>query len=143
MKVACVEDKNVVIKEKENINLADFGGIGAIVKVKGCGLCGSDIVKLRDNLAKNGTVLGHEIVAQIVEINSKTDFKTGDPATVHLPHFALHTKKEHLQVGFDDASALEDLTFEYVGGDDESFYIKASYMLDFKMVNPYEFKAAL
>lgn len=73
----------------------------------------------------------------------KTDFKTGTPATVHLPHFALHTKKEHLQVGFDDASALEDLTFEYVGGDDESFYIKASYMLDFKMVNPYEFKAAL
>lgn len=89
MKVACVEDKNVVIKEKENINLADFGGTGAIVKVKGCGLCGSDIVKLRDNLAKNGTVLGHEIVAQIVEINSKTDFKTGDNivSSHHIPCF--------------------------------------------------------
>jgi L-iditol 2-dehydrogenase len=89
MRIACVEDGIVIIKETEKIKLEDFGGVGAIVKVKGCGLCGSDIVKLRDNLAKNGTVLGHEIVAEIVEINSKTDFKIGDDivSSHHIPCF--------------------------------------------------------
>lgn len=73
----------------------------------------------------------------------KTDFVTGAPAHIHLPHFALFTKKHHLQVGVDDAASLEDITLEYIGGDDESFYIKANYMVDFKMTNPYAFRAAI
>ncbi len=71
----------------------------------------------------------------------KTDFNTG--SGIYMPHFALFTKKEFLQVGVDDAAALENLTLEYIGGDDEHFYIKGNYMLDFKMVNPYELKAAI
>ncbi|GLB53053.1 hypothetical protein NBRC110019_20930 [Neptunitalea chrysea] len=70
------------------------------------------------------------------------DFTIGDPATIHLPHFALFTRKEFLQVGIDDAAALENLTFEYIGGSEETFWIKGNYMLDFKMVNPYALKAA-
>lgn len=68
-----------------------------------------------------------------------------DPAanTIHLPHFALFSRKEYLQVGIDETASLENLTFEYVGGADEKFWIKANYMLDFKMVNPYAMKAAL
>lgn len=78
----------------------------------------------------------------------KVDFVTETaPAsglfTTHLPHFGLFTRKEFLQVGVDDASALENLTLEYIGGSDESFYIKGNYMVDFKMVNPFEFKAAI
>ncbi|MFC5046299.1 hypothetical protein ACFSTE_13315 [Aquimarina hainanensis] len=69
------------------------------------------------------------------------DFKVEN--TVHLPHFALFTKKEHLQLGVDDASALENLHLEYIGGEDEHFYIKGNYMIDFKMTNPFEFRAAL
>jgi len=40
-------------------------------------------------LAKDGTVLGHEIVGEIVEINSKTDFKVGDKiiSAHHIPCF--------------------------------------------------------
>lgn len=76
----------------------------------------------------------------------KTDFTVsdgnGDTVTL-LPSFALFTRKEHLQVGVDDVNALSDLRLEYVGGSDEHFYIKANYMMDFKMVNPYEFKCAL
>ncbi|MEE4246324.1 MAG: hypothetical protein V2I33_13025 [Kangiellaceae bacterium] len=71
------------------------------------------------------------------------DFVTGDPAKIHLPHFALFTRKEWLQVGVDDTAALEDLTLEYIGGKEETFWIKGNYMLDFKMVNPYGLKAAL
>ncbi|WP_310381838.1 hypothetical protein [Flavobacterium sp.] len=73
----------------------------------------------------------------------KTDFTTGAPATIHLPHVALFTKKEYLQIGIDDTASLQDLTLEYIGGSEEKFWIKANYMVDFKMTNPYALKAAL
>lgn len=61
----------------------------------------------------------------------------------HLPHFLCYTDKSNLQVGVDSLSALSDLTLEYIGGDDESFYMKGNYMLDFKIPNPYNLKAAI
>ncbi|WP_445454106.1 hypothetical protein [Flavobacterium sp. 25HG05S-40] len=75
----------------------------------------------------------------------KADFVTGagDDATIHLPHFALLTRKEYLQVGVDDAASLQNIVMEYIGGKEETFWIKANYLLDFKMVNPYAMKAAL
>ena len=62
---------------------------GAIVKVDGCGLCGSDIVKYKEQSVKDGTVLGHEIVGEIAEINSDTNFKVGDKivSSHHIPCF--------------------------------------------------------
>ena len=85
MKIAVIEQEKVVLKDTADIRLD--GREGAIVKVLGCGLCGSDIVKLREHISKDGTVLGHEIVAQIIEINSKTNFKTGDKIITshHIP----------------------------------------------------------
>lgn len=85
MKAAEVENGSLVVKERDSEKLD--GRKGAIVKVLGCGLCGSDIVKLKQNLAKNGTVLGHEIVASIVDIDSDTDFKKGDVIVTshHIP----------------------------------------------------------
>ena len=85
MRAAEVENDVIVIKEQENEQLN--GRKGAVVKVLGCGLCGSDIVKLREHLAKCGTVLGHEIVASIVDIDSDTNFKTGDTIVTshHIP----------------------------------------------------------
>lgn len=85
MKVAEIENDVIVIKERESEKLD--GRKGAIVKVLGCGLCGSDIVKLKQNLVKNGTVLGHEIVATIIDINSETEFKPGDVIVTshHIP----------------------------------------------------------
>ena len=58
-------------------------------------------------------------------------------------NFAIHTEQNNLQVGVDSEASLTDLTFEYVGGNDEGFYIKANYMVDFKIPNPYELKAAI
>lgn len=85
MKIAVIENEDIIVKNVEDIELQ--GRNGAIVKVLGCGLCGSDIVKFREKISPNGTVLGHEIVAQIVEINSKTDFKVGDKIVTshHIP----------------------------------------------------------
>ena len=67
MKTAVINDDKIIIRQADDIKLD--GRKGAIVKVLGCGLCGSDIVKFVHKIAKNGTVLGHEIVAQIVDIN--------------------------------------------------------------------------
>lgn len=85
MKTAIICDDKIVIKCVNDIKLE--GRQGAIVKVLGCGLCGSDIVKFVHKISKNGTVLGHEIVAQIVEINSETNFKVGDKIVTshHIP----------------------------------------------------------
>ena len=85
MKVAEIENEIVILKDRED-EILD-GRKGAIVKVLGCGLCGSDIVKLKHKLVKSGTVLGHEIVAKIVEIDSETNFKKDDIIVTshHIP----------------------------------------------------------
>ena len=85
MKIAVIEKEHIVVKNTDKITLD--GRKGAIVKVLGCGLCGSDIVKFREHISKDGTVLGHEIVAEIVEINSDTKFKTGEKIVTshHIP----------------------------------------------------------
>ena len=84
MKTAQIQDDKIVIKEVKDIKLEEKG---AIVKPFGCGLCGSDIVKFREKISPNGTVLGHEIVGEIVEINSDTKFKIGDRIVTshHIP----------------------------------------------------------
>ena len=85
MKVAQIENNNLVIKQKEDETLE--GRKGALLKVLGCGLCGSDIVKLTQHLSKDGTVLGHEIVGEIVNINSDSNFKINDVIITshHIP----------------------------------------------------------
>lgn len=85
MRVAEIQNDIIVTNTKDDESLN--GRKGAIVKVLGCGLCGSDIVKLKQKLVKNGTVLGHEIVAQIVEINTDTNFKKDDVIVTshHIP----------------------------------------------------------
>ena len=85
MKIAVINKGKIVVKETPDIELN--GREGAIAKVLGCGLCGSDIVKFIHKISKDGTVLGHEIVAEIVEINSKTNFKIGDEIVTshHIP----------------------------------------------------------
>lgn len=95
MKVACVNEDRITIKEAPR---PDMIGLGAILKASGCGLCGSDIVKFRQKLVKDGTVLGHEVVGEIVEINSKTDFKVGDKIATshHIPCFdCVYCKNEN------------------------------------------------
>ena len=85
MKTAVIENSKIVLEKSDTVTLENR--LGAVVKVLGCGLCGSDIVKLVHKISKDGTVLGHEIVAQIVEINSKSNFKKGDVIVTshHIP----------------------------------------------------------
>ena len=87
MKTAQVNGEKIVIKEVDDLKLN--GRKGAIVKVLGCGLCGSDIVKFKHSIVKDGAVLGHEIVALVEEIDSDTGFIIGDKivSSHHIPCF--------------------------------------------------------
>lgn len=88
MKAAVLNNNKFDIKGIEKPSLEKYGE-GAIVKVLGCGLCGSDIVKIQNGQAKNGDVLGHEVVGEIVEINSQTHFSVGSKISLghHVPCF--------------------------------------------------------
>lgn len=84
MKAAFTENQQIVIRETDKPVLE---GKGAIIKVLGCGLCGSDIVKFNHGIS--GKVLGHEVVGEVVEINNGffSKIKKGDRVVLghHIP----------------------------------------------------------
>lgn len=87
MKSAKLIDKKVQIIDIEKPLLTSSG---AIIKVLGCGLCGSDLVKIRHNEDESKVVLGHEVVGIIDEINVDiSGFKKGDVIALahHYPCF--------------------------------------------------------
>lgn len=90
MRVAQLFGNQIELRNVDKVSLGTK--TGAIVRVLGCGLCGSDIVKFRHGLAEDGTVLGHEIVAIVEDINSKTNLKIGDRIVCshHIPCFECH-----------------------------------------------------
>lgn len=89
MKTAVAQNQQISIVEADRPILE---GKGAIVKVLGCGLCGSDIVKFKHHLDE--IVLGHEVVGEIVEINNGlfSKFKKGDKVVLghHIPCMKCH-----------------------------------------------------
>ena len=111
MKTAVLKNDEFITEDRADVTLD--GRKGAIVKLLGCGLCGSDIVKLQHKLVPDGTVLGHEIVAQIIDIDSSTRFKKNDIIITshHIPcgeciyckngnvSMCEHFKKTNLQPG--------------------------------------------
>lgn len=88
MKSAKLINSKVELIEKEKPKLDQKG---AIIKVLGCGLCGSDIVKIKHATKENENKirLGHEVVGEIVEINAGCDYKVGDIVALghHYPCF--------------------------------------------------------
>ena len=89
MKSAKLINKKVEIIEIEKPVLNKKG---AIIRVVGCGLCGSDIVKiiLANSENEKNIILGHEVVGIIEEINCEIKgFKVGDKIALghHYPCF--------------------------------------------------------
>lgn len=91
MKAAVLQNGEFLIKSLDEPSLAG-NKMGAIVEVIGCGLCGSDMVKMYNGQAKDGSVLGHEVVGIIDDINSETEFCIGDKIVLghHIPCFNCH-----------------------------------------------------
>ena len=133
MKVAQIENGILVIKERENEALNNRKG--AVVKVLGCGLCGSDIVKLKHNLAKEGTVLGHEIVAQIVDIDSDTDFKNGD--IIVTSHHIPCGKCEYCKNGNVSMCRHFKQTNIFPGGFSEYVFVSEEHLQNVAYIKPF------
>jgi L-iditol 2-dehydrogenase len=63
-----------------------------LVRVRGCGLCGSDLAKLR-SAARLPAVLGHEVVGDVVQVGEGVSGLGPDDRVVvahHVPCFACH-----------------------------------------------------
>src|SRR5207245_10864971 len=64
-----------------------------LLRLRGCGLCGSDIAKLADPGARVPAVLGHEVVGDVVEAGEGVrGFAVGDRvvAAHHVPCGECH-----------------------------------------------------
>lgn len=96
MKSTKLKDKKIQIINCDKPALE--GKKGAIIKVSGCGLCGSDIVKINHATIENEDkiILGHEAIGTIEDINVEVKgkgenipFKKGDVVALghHYPCF--------------------------------------------------------
>lgn len=132
MKVAEIENDILVIKNREDEKLN--GRKGALVKVLGCGLCGSDIVKLTQHRAKQGTVLGHEIVAFITDINSGTNFKVGD--TIITSHHIPCGKCEYCKNGNVSMCRHFKETNIFPGGFSEYVFVSEEHLRNVAYLKP-------
>lgn len=95
MKAAFVKgSSNIVIEDVEQPNL----GLGdLLVKMRSCGICGSDLEKVFGEYGQPSMRLGHEPAGLITKVGENvTNFKKGDRVFVHhhVPcyscHFCLH-----------------------------------------------------
>jgi L-iditol 2-dehydrogenase len=67
MRAAVIDSqKSIALKD---INTPELPEGGALVRVIGCGLCGSDLDKLLHRPVSPGTVLGHEVVGEIYQLS--------------------------------------------------------------------------
>ena len=95
MKAAFVKDSSSVVVEDVEKPILGTGDV--LVKMRACGICGSDLEKVFGKYSQPSTRLGHEPSGTIEKVGENvTDFKKGDRVFVHhhVPcyscHFCLH-----------------------------------------------------
>jgi L-iditol 2-dehydrogenase len=77
----------------EEFSLPAAGRGELVVRVRACGLCGSDLAKMFQQKLSAPTVLGHEIAGEVVRLGADVDqFQVGDRVVVahHVPCFGCH-----------------------------------------------------
>lgn len=75
--------------EVEEIPTPDIPSLGMLVHVRSCGICGSDINRIRTTTSDSPRVLGHEIAGDVVAVSGpEGKFKPGERVVVghvHVP----------------------------------------------------------
>jgi len=90
MKAAFAVGSNQVKIEDRPVPTAGPGDV--VVKMRACGVCGTDIEKVR-GLHITPPMLGHEVVGEIVEVGKEVEhFQNGDRVFVHhhVPCYVCH-----------------------------------------------------
>ena len=93
-----VENAKLINGKVQIIDIAKpiLNSPGAIIRVLGCGLCGSDLVKIKHATKENeeNIILGHEVVGVIEQINCKVKNHTEG---VRILFTTKGTEKERFQ----------------------------------------------
>lgn len=90
MKVLTYEKNNLKVSE---LPMPEIDRHEALLKVDVCGVCGSDLVKMKNDLVPAGTVLGHEVVGTIVDIGKNVkSWSKGQKVVIahHVPCLNCH-----------------------------------------------------
>lgn len=77
----------------EEIQKPEINSNEILLKLRSCGLCGTDIQKAINKTVTPPIVLGHEYAGEIVRVGSDiTDFEVGDRVVggIHVPCFTCH-----------------------------------------------------
>lgn len=123
MQVAAIQPDGSLGVSLQAVPVLPVGG--ALLQLLGCGLCGSDLDKVVNAKSPVGTVLGHEAVGRIIELDGAYhgQFRVGDRIVVahHTPcgacHFCRHDSESMCRVfkqsnfvpgGFAEVIALSD-----------------------------------
>ncbi|MFN4336626.1 MAG: zinc-dependent dehydrogenase [Candidatus Nitrosocaldus sp.] len=81
MKAVLLDENGVSIRD---VSIPDVGEGDILVKMRACGLCGSDIEKVYGRYGVVSRRLGHEPAGEVVAIGSKVkDIRVGDRVFVH------------------------------------------------------------
>ena len=90
MKAAVLVNNKVELKE---FDLPKVGNNEVLVRMKACGICGSDLEKVFGKYGMKSSRIGHEPAGEIVKVGSKIkEFKKGDRVFVHhhVPCYSCH-----------------------------------------------------
>lgn len=77
----------------EDLPIPEISDNEILIKMLACGLCGTDIQKIRGDTVNKPTVLGHEVVGEIVKKGKNVSkFEIGDRVitAIHVPCFTCH-----------------------------------------------------
>ena len=77
----------------EDLPTPEISDNEVLIKMLACGLCGTDIQKIRSDSVTKPTVLGHEVVGQIVKKGKNiNNYELGDRVitAIHVPCFTCH-----------------------------------------------------
>ena len=81
MKAAVLDKSKIVVKD---IILPKIGKKEILIKMKACGICGSDLEKVFGSYGMKSSRIGHEPVGEVVTVGSEiSNFKKGDRVFVH------------------------------------------------------------
>ncbi len=81
MKSAIIDNRNVKIIDT---NVPKIGNRDILVKMRSCGICGSDVEKVFGNYGMKSSRIGHEPAGEIISIGDEIqDFKIGDRVFIH------------------------------------------------------------
>ncbi|HKX97460.1 MAG TPA: zinc-dependent dehydrogenase [Candidatus Nitrosocosmicus sp.] len=90
MKAAVLVKNKVELKE---FNLPKVGNNEVLVRMKACGICGSDLEKVFGKYGMKSSRIGHEPAGEIVKVGANIkDFQKGDRVFIHhhVPCYSCH-----------------------------------------------------